>query len=76
MRTYSEVINGRKYNIPVNDDGTVMSDDLRRAAGVPHNRALIHKRSDGSNHLINSGQRIRIQPDEYFQDAFLHRRGK
>jgi hypothetical protein len=73
MRT---LINSREYDIPTNSDGTIDADALRRAAGVPSNRALILKKTDGSNDIVNPGQKLQIQPGQHFSDMSLHRRGK
>lgn len=72
MRHY---INGEEYDIPVGSDGTIDSDDIRRAGSLPHNRALILKHRDGSNTLINPHEKVRVDPRQHFADSTLHKRG-
>jgi hypothetical protein len=70
------VANARKVEVPVDDDGAVNSDDIRMGAGIPANRALILQRSDGSNQLVNPGERIHVKSGQHFVDAAGHIRGQ
>ncbi|MCZ6652358.1 MAG: hypothetical protein O7D91_04955 [Planctomycetota bacterium] len=70
-----QMINGHLVDVPTDSDGSVDSDDLREAAGVPHDRPLILQLPNGSNQLINPGEKMRVKPGQYFMDAPVHRRG-
>ncbi len=73
MRT---LINCQEYEIPTNSDGSIDADTLRQAAGIPSNRALIMKKTDGGNDVVNPGQKLQVNPGQHFSDMSLHRRGK
>ena len=70
-----QMVNGRVIQVPTDTDGGLDSDSLREAAGVPHERPLILQLPDGSNQLINPGEKLKVKPDQYFTDAPAHRRG-
>jgi len=69
------MMNGQTFNIPTAPDGRMDSDDLRQAAGVAEDRPLIMQRRDGTNLLVNPGEKMLVSPGEYFMDAPAHRRG-
>jgi hypothetical protein len=69
------MINGEEYEIPTNADGSIDSDVVRKAAGIPPDRPLLLQRSDGSNRVINPGEHITVRPEEHMTDAPAHTRG-
>ena len=69
------MINGETYDIPTNADGSIDADVVRKAAGIAPDRPLLLQRSDGSNIVINPGQKITVRPEEQFTDAPAHTRG-
>lgn len=70
-----QFINGQEYEIPVDRDGMIDSRVIRRAAGIPANRALIVKGPDGRNEIVNPGQNVPVAPGTHFQDIAVHKRG-
>ena len=70
-----QMVNGRLVDVPTEHDGSFNSNNLRRAAGVPANRPLILQLPDGTNQLINYGEKVNVQPGQYFMDAPAHTRG-
>lgn len=70
-----QFINGREYDVPVQPDGSIDSEDLKRFASIPENRSLVLKRQDGSNYLVNPGDRVIVRPGEHYADAPYHTRG-
>ena len=70
-----QMVNGRVIDVPTEPDGTLDSDYLREAAGVPAERPLILQLPDGRNRLINPGERMHVKPSQYFLDAPAHVRG-
>ena len=72
MRCYT---NHGEFEIPVDTDGHINSDHIRRAARIPPDRVLIAKRRDGSNEVINPGERIRPNSDVQFADMPLSEQG-
>lgn len=70
-----QMINGRLVDVPTDHDGSFNSNDLRRAAGVPEDRPLILQLPDGTNQLINHGEKLKVQPNQFFTDAPAHTRG-
>jgi hypothetical protein len=71
-----QMVNGRVVDVPTDADGTLNSDSLRQVAGVPPERPLILQLPDGSNRLVNAGERLQVKPEQYFVDAPAHRRGR
>jgi hypothetical protein len=69
------IVNGRIVELPVGPDGSVDFDVLRRAAGIPSDRQLILQSPDGSNRIINPGERRRLAYGECSVDAPAHVRG-
>ena len=69
------VINGRFIELETADDGTVDSNALREAAGIPEDRPLVVQMPDGSNKVVNSGESVRVSPGQFFFDAPSHKRG-
>jgi hypothetical protein len=69
-------INGMQVRVPVDADGTIGTDDLRRVGGIRQNRPLILQQADGTNRFINPGERLRVKPGQYYLDAPLHDRGQ
>ena len=68
-------VNGRVVEITTNPDGSIDTDALRKAAGIPQNRSLILQLPDGNNRVINDGENLQVQPEQYFVDAPSHVRG-
>jgi hypothetical protein len=75
QQTMRHMVNGMEINVPTESDGRIDSDVLRRMSGIDDSRPLILKRCDGSNEVINPGEKIKVNPDQYFQDMPLHTRG-
>ena len=73
--TMTQMVNGRIVELRTEPDGSIQTDALWRAAGIPANRQLIHQRRNGGNRIINHGERLRLDPEEYFIDAPPHERG-
>ncbi|TWU20724.1 hypothetical protein [Bythopirellula polymerisocia] len=71
-----QMVNGRVVDVPLNNDGSLDSDTLREVAAIPKNRTLVQQLSSGENILVNPGQRIRVNPSDYFRDVPDHIRGK
>lgn len=71
-----QFINGREMNVPTQQDGSVYVEDIYSAAAIPATRALIRQKKDGSNELLNPGDRIQVHPDDYYIDAPTGKRGK
>ncbi len=69
------LINGREYDIPVDEDGTVEAKTLWKVAGIPESRAMIVQNRDGSNTVINLKDRLGITPGQHFLDQPEHKRG-
>jgi len=70
-----QLINGREYEIPTHSDGTIDVDTLRRIVGIPGNRALVMQNNDGTNQVVNPGQRLRVNPRQQYSDMPVHKRG-
>ncbi|MDA1278408.1 MAG: hypothetical protein O2960_30825 [Verrucomicrobia bacterium] len=70
-----QMVNGQVVDVPTGSDGALNSDTLRKAAGIPDDRPLVLQMPDGNNHLVNPGERLKINPGQYFMDAPLHTRG-
>ena len=69
------MINGREIEVPTHSNGSVDSDMLRQAAGIPPTRALVSQKADGSNQVINPGERVSSWPGANYRDLPLHERG-
>lgn len=69
------IINGREYEIPTSDDGSVPAEAIRRAAGIPSDRPIILKGRDGANRVVNPGEKLLIDSRQHFSDMPAHRRG-
>jgi hypothetical protein len=69
-------VNGRAFKIPVERDGSIDVDVLCRLANIAPNRALVLQRSDGSNLVVNRGNKIKVAPHSFFVDAPTHVRGR
>jgi hypothetical protein len=69
------MVNGRVVELRTNPDGSINTDDLWRAAGIPNDRQLILQLPDGGNKIINPGQSLPVTPEQFFMDAPNHRRG-
>ncbi len=69
------MINGKVVEVRTQADGSVEARDLRRAAGLKDDRQLILQLPDGSNRVINPGEKLQVSPDQYFRDIPNHTRG-
>ena len=69
------IVNGRIVELPTEADGSIREDLLRRAAGIAADRALIVQMPDGSNRVVNQGERLPVTDDQSFLDAPKHKRG-
>ena len=63
------IVNGRFIELETAGDGTLDSNALRKAAGVPDDRPLVVQMPDGSNKIVNSGESVRVDPGMCFFDA-------
>ena len=70
------MINGREFEIRANTDGSIPSNEIRRAAGIPSDRPLVLKRPDGGNQIVNPGEDICAASGSHFADMPSHRRGE
>lgn len=76
MRAIQKVnVNGRPVQVPIEPDGAIDVNMLCHLASIAPNRALVLQRPDGSNVVINRGQKIKVQPRSFFIDAPQHTRG-
>jgi hypothetical protein len=69
------MVNGRLVELSTERDGSIDSDRLRKAAGIPDDRPLILQMPDGSNRVVNPGERVYLKPGESIIDAPEHKRG-
>jgi len=69
------MVNGQLFELSTEPDGSVDSNRLRKAAGIPEDRPLILQMPDGSNRVINPGERVYLRPGEAVIDAPEHVRG-
>lgn len=70
-----QMINGHLVEVSTESDGSVDSDILRMAAKIPSDRPLILQMPDGSNKIINPGEKVKVAPEQHFTDAPAHKRG-
>ena len=70
-----QMINGRLVELQTDRNGGIDSGLLRRAAGIPDDRPLILQMPDGSNKIVNPGERVSVSPTQSFIDAPAHKRG-
>ncbi len=69
------IFNGRIVEVEIGPDGTIDSETLRKAAGIPSERPLIAQLADGRNIQVNPGDRVKVKPGQTFIDAPVHDRG-
>ena len=69
------MLDGRIIELETQSDGSVDSEALRQAAGIPEERPLIVQMPDGSNTQVNPGERVMVRPGQSFFDAPVHKRG-
>jgi hypothetical protein len=69
------MVNGRIVELEPEPDGSVNSDELRRAANIQQDRQLILQLPDGDSRVINPGEKVRVPPQQFFVDAPAHKRG-
>jgi len=70
------MINSQEYRIPTKEDGSISEAEIRRIGGIPRNRTLILKDSDGSNKVLNRNQNIFIKPGQHIGDISDNTRGE
>jgi hypothetical protein len=75
MKTIKRFINGELYEIPVQEDGSVYSEDVRQASGTPSYRALVLQDRKGNNRIINPGEKINLSPEDHLMDMPVSIRG-
>jgi hypothetical protein len=66
---------GKKYTVPTAEDGSIHEAAIREAISVAGDRVLIRQRGDGSNEVINPGQKLFVEPDDRFKDQPIRERG-
>ena len=69
------MVNGRPINVPLGSDGKVDSDDLREVAGIDKSRTLVLQLPNGSNQMVNPGEKLMLDPGSHFADHPDHIRG-
>ena len=69
------IINGREVDLETAVDGSVISDALRWALDIPDDRPLILQSPDGTNQVVNPGEKMQLKPGQRFMDAPAHKRG-
>lgn len=70
-----QMVNGKMVDVPLERDGSIDSDTLREVAAIPKNRTLVQQLATGENLIINPGERIMVNPRDYFRDIPDHVRG-
>jgi len=65
-------VGGREVEVP---NGQMNVDDLRAAAGIPSNRALIRQDRSGANVLMPKHGHITVNPEDYYRDSPIATRG-
>ncbi|MHB8973988.1 MAG: hypothetical protein ACYC3X_27740 [Pirellulaceae bacterium] len=70
-----QMVNGRLVEVRTGINGSVSSNEIRRAAGIALNRPLVLQLPDGSNRVINPGEDVSIAPDQHFTHIPPHKRG-
>lgn len=69
-----QVVNGRVFELQQCSDGSIYANDVRRAAGIPSGRQLILQLPDGSNRIVNPGEKIPLR-SSHFTHVPDHKRG-
>jgi hypothetical protein len=69
------IVNGREREVPSDERGNVQAVDVRRAANVPDNRAIIMQKPTGENMIVPKNGHIAIDPYANFIDSPTARRG-
>ncbi len=65
-------VGGREIEVP---DGQMSVDDLREAAGIPPNRALIQQHPSGANTMVPRRGYVTVGPQDHYRDAPIAKRG-
>ncbi len=68
-------VGGREIHVPSDSDGNVDVRQVRQAAGIPDDRALIVQRPSGENVITPRRGRITIDPYSHAMEAPIARRG-
>ena len=68
-------INGQEIDVPADADGSVSSEIIRGAGNLDSARVLMQRSPDGSNKIINPGERVYVGPYDHFDSAPAHKRG-
>ena len=66
---------GREVEIPTDSEGNVNVEQVREAANIPPERALIQQRSSGENIVMPRHGQVRLNPYDSFMHAPRARRG-
>lgn len=69
------MMNGREIDVPSDDQGNVQVVDVRRAANVPEDRAIIVQQPTGENFIAPKTGQIAINPYTNFLDSPRAKRG-
>ncbi len=69
------VVNGKEVDIRSNESGTVWSEDVRKAAGIPSDRSLVLQAPGGGNRLVPSSGNFVFPEDYSIADVPSHKRG-
>lgn len=69
------MVNGRVVEVRTDARGSVSSEAIRKAAGIPADRPLVLQLPDGRNRIINPGENLTLSPDQFFTELPNHERG-
>lgn len=68
--------NGRKIDVPANENGQVKAGEVRRAMEIPDDRMLIAQMPSGENQVVPKKGRFTFPSGQHFMDAPPAIRGK
>ena len=69
-------VNGREVEVPTDSQGNADVVEVRRAANVPTDRAIIQQRATGESFVLPQHGQIKVNPYEHFIESPIARRGK
>jgi hypothetical protein len=68
-------VNGRECDVPTDGQGRADIVEVRRAANVPSDRAIIQQRPTGENLVMPRHGQISVNPYEHFIESPRAKRG-
>jgi hypothetical protein len=72
MRIYA---GGREREIPTDSEGNADAVEVRRAANIPDDRAMILQRPSGENFVVPKRGRVHVDPWDRFMETSRAERG-